>query len=60
VVTKLKKADYEAELAGLHLELVKLQDWVKAEGLRVAVLFEGRDAAGKGGVITHREKRPAV
>jgi len=51
VVTKLTKADYEAELAELHLELVKLQDWVKAEGLRVAVLFEGRDAAGKGGVI---------
>jgi polyphosphate kinase len=51
VVTKLKKAEYEAELARLHLELVKLQDWVKAEGLRVAVLFEGRDAAGKGGAI---------
>jgi polyphosphate kinase len=51
VVTKLKKVDYETELAKLHLELVKLQDWVKAQGLRVAVLFEGRDAAGKGGVI---------
>jgi polyphosphate kinase 2 len=51
VVTKLKKADYEAELARLHLELVKLQDWVKATGMRVAVLFEGRDAAGKGGTI---------
>jgi polyphosphate kinase 2 len=51
VVTKLKKADYEAELARLHLELVKLQDWVKVKGLRVAVLFEGRDAAGKGGAI---------
>jgi polyphosphate kinase 2 len=50
-VTKLKNADYEVELARLHLELVKLQDWVKARGLRVAVLFEGRDAAGKGGVI---------
>ena len=51
MVTKLKKAQYEAELARLHLELVKLQDWVKARGLRVVVLFEGRDAAGKGGVI---------
>jgi len=50
-VTKLKKAEYESELARLQLELVKLQDWVKAKGLRVVVLFEGRDAAGKGGVI---------
>lgn len=50
-MTKLTKADYEKALASLHLELVKLQDWVKAEGLRVAVLFEGRDAAGKGGAI---------
>ena len=50
-MTKLNKADYEAELARLHLELVKLQDWVKAHGLRLVVLFEGRDAAGKGGVI---------
>ena len=51
MVTKLNKADYETALAKLHLELVKLQDWVKAQGLRVAVLFEGRDAAGKGGAI---------
>jgi polyphosphate kinase len=50
-VTKLKKSEYESELARLQLELVKLQDWVKARGLRVVVLFEGRDAAGKGGVI---------
>ncbi|MPZ85981.1 MAG: polyphosphate kinase 2 [Actinophytocola sp.] len=50
-MTKLRKAEYEAELAKLHLELVKLQDWVKARGMRVVVLFEGRDAAGKGGVI---------
>lgn len=50
-MTKLKKIDYETSLAELHLELVKLQDWVKAQGLRVAVLFEGRDAAGKGGAI---------
>ncbi len=48
---KLAKKVYEAELARLQLELVKLQDWIKAQGLKVVVLFEGRDAAGKGGVI---------
>ena len=48
---KLKKKVYEAELARLQVELVKMEDWVKAKGLRVVVLFEGRDAAGKGGVI---------
>jgi polyphosphate kinase 2 len=49
--TKLKKKVYEKELTRLQLELVKMEDWVKARGLRVVVLFEGRDAAGKGGVI---------
>jgi len=48
---KLKKKVYEEELTRLQLELVKMEDWVKAKGLRVVVLFEGRDAAGKGGVI---------
>jgi polyphosphate kinase 2 len=48
---KLKRSEYEGELTRLHLELVRLQDWIKARGLRVAVLFEGRDAAGKGGTI---------
>ncbi|WP_375752763.1 polyphosphate kinase 2 [Vibrio sp. HN007] len=48
---KLKKEEYEKELAKLQIELVKLQEWVKQEGLKVVVLFEGRDAAGKGGVI---------
>lgn len=48
---KVPKAVYEAELARLHVELVKLQEWIKEEGLRVVVIFEGRDAAGKGGVI---------
>ena len=48
---KLKKKVYEAELARLQIELVKLQEWVKTEGLKVVILFEGRDAAGKGGVI---------
>jgi polyphosphate kinase len=45
------KAEYEKELARLQIELVKLQEWIKLQGLRVVVIFEGRDAAGKGGVI---------
>lgn len=49
--TKLKKKDYEREIVKLQIELVKLQEWIKAKGLKVVVLFEGRDAAGKGGVI---------
>ena len=48
---KLKNKAYEAELARLQVELVKLQAWIKAQGLKVVVVFEGRDAAGKGGVI---------
>ncbi len=47
----LKKKVYERELRRLQVELVKLQTWVKHKGLRVVVIFEGRDAAGKGGVI---------
>jgi polyphosphate kinase 2 len=47
----IKKYRYVEELAKLQMELVKLQEWVRTHGLRVAVLFEGRDAAGKGGVI---------
>jgi polyphosphate kinase len=43
---------YEKELARLQLELVKMHEWIKAKKLKVVVLFEGRDAAGKGGVIT--------
>lgn len=42
---------YEKELAKLQIELVKLQEWVKKKGLKVVVIFEGRDAAGKGGTI---------
>ncbi len=49
--SKLKRKEYERELARLQLELVKLQHWVKHAGLRVVLIFEGRDAAGKGGVI---------
>ncbi len=49
--SKMKKKEYEKELVRLQLELVKLQHWVKHAGLRVVLLFEGRDAAGKGGTI---------
>jgi polyphosphate kinase 2 len=48
---KLDKEFYEKELARLQLELVKLQEWIKEKGLKAVVIFEGRDAAGKGGVI---------
>lgn len=48
---KLRNKTYEKELAKLQIELVKLQEWIKAEGLKVVVIFEGRDAAGKGGTI---------
>jgi polyphosphate kinase len=47
----IKKKIYEDELARLQVELVKLQEWVRAKKLKVVVIFEGRDAAGKGGVI---------
>ncbi len=49
--TRVKNNVYEKELKRLQLELVKLQEWVKVKGLKVVVIFEGRDAAGKGGVI---------
>src|ERR1700732_3495230 len=48
---KLKRKDYETRLDELHMELVKMQYWVKATGQKMVVLFEGRDAAGKGGAI---------
>jgi len=48
---KLKRKFYEGELARLQIELVKMQEWVRDKGLKVVVLFEGRDAAGKGGTI---------
>jgi len=47
----MKRRAYEDQLEQLHVELVKLQEWVKARGLKVCVVFEGRDTAGKGGVI---------
>lgn len=48
---KLKRKEFEAALEELQVELVKLQEWVVHKGLKVVILFEGRDAAGKGGVI---------
>src|SRR5689334_2251498 len=49
--SKLKRVEYEKELKKLHGELVQLQEWTKEKGLKVCVVFEGRDGAGKGGVI---------
>ena len=48
---RLKRKAYEKELSKLHVELVKLQEWVKHEGFKVCIVFEGRDGAGKGGTI---------
>jgi polyphosphate kinase 2 len=47
----LNRKDYEKELKRLHVELVKLQDWVQHKGLKICIVFEGRDGAGKGGTI---------
>ncbi|WP_461531806.1 polyphosphate kinase 2 [Pseudomonas sp. 210_17 TE3656] len=47
----MRRKDYEQELKALHVELVKLQQWVTAKGLKVCIVFEGRDGAGKGGTI---------
>ena len=55
--TKMKRKDYEKALRKLQIELCYLQDWVKLKGLRVIILFEGRDAAGKGGVIKAMTER---
>src|SRR6516162_7837166 len=54
---KLKRKDYDRELARLHVEFVKLQQWVVHKGLRVCILFEGRDGAGKGGTIKAMTER---
>jgi polyphosphate kinase 2 len=52
-----KSKDYDKKLRELHVELVKLQEWVKREGKKVCVIFEGRDGAGKGGVIKAMTER---
>ena len=51
VTPKLPREVYEQEMQGLQVGLVQMVDWVKREGARIAIVFEGRDAAGKGGVI---------
>jgi polyphosphate kinase len=56
-VEKMKNKEYESELFKLQIELVKMQDWVKQTGVRIVILFEGRDAAGKGGVIRRITER---
>src|SRR5262245_45584748 len=48
---KLGRKDYAAKLRELHVRLVELQDWVRHEGKKICVVFEGRDGAGKGGAI---------
>ncbi len=55
--SKLSRKEYEAKLFKLHAELVKLQHWVKEKGHKIVVIFEGRDAAGKGGVIKRITER---
>ena len=47
----LSRKDYDKELRRLQVDLVQLEEWIRHRGLRVVVLFEGRDTAGKGGVI---------
>ena len=54
---KMKSQQFEQEMTRLQVELVRLQTWVKHKGLRVVVVFEGRDAAGKGGVIKRISER---
>ncbi len=49
--TKMRRKEYERHKAGLQVELLKVQRWVKESGIRIVILFEGRDAAGKGGTI---------
>ena len=54
---KMSRKEFEKELEKLQIELVKMQEWVKVSGAKVCVLFEGRDAAGKGGVIKRITER---
>jgi len=54
---KLKRKEYERELARLHVEFVTLQQWVVHAGLKVCIIFEGRDGAGKGGTIKAMTER---
>jgi polyphosphate kinase 2 (PPK2 family) len=54
---QMKRKEFESELGKLQVELVRLQTWVKATGARIIVIFEGRDTAGKGGVISRITQR---
>src|SRR6186713_2210413 len=54
---KMKRRQYEKEMRVLHGELVAMQEWVKATGARVCIVFEGRDTAGKGGTIKRITER---
>jgi polyphosphate kinase 2 len=54
---KMGRKEFEKELEKLQIELVKVQEWVKASGAKICVLFEGRDAAGKGGIIKRMTER---
>ena len=53
----MSNKEYEKEMFKLQTELVKLQEWVKATGARIVIIFEGRDAAGKGGTIKRIAER---
>src|SRR6202022_3630196 len=55
--SKLERKKFEGAIEKLHVELVKLQLWVRRKGLKVAIIFEGRDAAGKGGIIKRITER---
>jgi len=54
---KMKRKEFDKELRKLQVELVKMQEWVKTSGAKICVVFEGRDTAGKGGVIKRIAER---
>ena len=54
---KMKRKEFDEKLKPLHVDLVKLQEWVKASGAKICVVFEGRDTAGKGGIIKRITER---
>src|SRR5688572_4749272 len=54
---KISRKEFDKEILKLQVELVKMQEWVKATGARVCVVFEGRDTAGKGGIIKRITER---
>jgi polyphosphate kinase len=54
---KMKRKEYEREIRVLHGELVAMQEWVKASGAKICIVFEGRDTAGKGGTIKRITER---